>query len=178
MAAPLLFLSTIFLAIYAAVSRKNRRRSLRQLATLAILWALLIGSSLLNYTYPIGIRSAARWLIWSHNYKAQVLAGPQPPNGELRNIAWDSGGMFAQDWDAFLVFDPTDSLAHSARSLQPCKLNGIPCSEVLKNTVVGGVMVFLKVDPAAIGHLDGARARTPRRDALAPLLPLVAPGLH
>jgi hypothetical protein len=127
---PLLSVSTIFLAIYAAVSRKNRRRCLRQLATLAIFWAVLTASFFLNYTYPIGIRSAARWLIWSHDYKAEVLARPEPPNGELRNIEWDEGGMFAQNWSAFLVFDPTDSLAGPARSLRSCKLNGIPCSEV------------------------------------------------
>lgn len=114
---PLLFVSTIFLVIYATVSRKNRRRCLRQLATLAIFWAVFTASFFLNYTYPIGIRSAARWLIWSHDYKAEVLAQPEPPNGELRNIEWDKGGMFAQDWSAFLVFDPTDSLADPARSL-------------------------------------------------------------
>jgi len=125
----LLFFSTIFLAIYAAVSRKNRRRCLQQLATLAIFLAVLAGSFFFNRTYFIGIRSAARWLIWSHDYKAQVLARPEPPNGELRNIEWDGGGMFAQDWDVFLVFDPTDSLTGPARSLQSCKLNGIPCSE-------------------------------------------------
>jgi hypothetical protein len=127
---PILFVSTIFLAIWAAVSRKNRRRCLRQLATLAIFWAVLTASFFLNYTYPIGIRSAARWLIWSHDYKAEVFARPEPPNGEMRNIKWDEGGMFAQDWSAFLVFDPTDSLAGSARSLPSCKLNGITCSEV------------------------------------------------
>ena len=127
---PLLLLSTIFLVIYAAVSRKRRRRCLRHLATLAIFWAVSTASFFLNYTYPIGIRSAARWLIWSHNYKAEVLALPELPNGELRNIEWDEGGMFAQDWSAFLVFDPTDSLADPARGLRSCKLNGISCSEV------------------------------------------------
>jgi hypothetical protein len=127
--APILFVSAIFLAIYTAVSRKNRRRSLQQLAILAIFLAVLTASVFFNYVYPIGVRSAARWLVWSHDYKAQVLAGPQPPNGELRNIEWDGGGMFAQDWDVFLVFDPTDSLAGPARNLQSCKLRGIPCSE-------------------------------------------------
>jgi hypothetical protein len=125
----LLFFSIIFLAIYAVVSRKNRRRGLHQLATLAIFLAVLTASFFFNRAYFIGIRSAARWLIWSHDYKAQVLAGPEPPNGELRNIEWDGGGMFAQDWDVFLVFDPTDSLAGPTKSLQSCKLNGIPCSE-------------------------------------------------
>ncbi len=86
---PLLLLSTIFLVIYAAVSRKRRRRCLRHLATLAIFWAVSTASFFLNYTYPIGIRSAARWLIWSHNYKAEVLALPELPNGELRNIEWE-----------------------------------------------------------------------------------------
>jgi hypothetical protein len=124
---PLLFFSAIFLAVYAAVSRKNRRRCLQQLATLAIFLALLTASFFFNHAYPIGIRSAARWLIWSHDYKAEVLARPEPLKGELRHIEWDGGGMFAQDWSVFLVFDPTDSLAGPARRLQSGRLNGIPC---------------------------------------------------
>ena len=50
----LLFFSTIFLAIYAAVSRKNRRRCLQQLATLAIFLAVLTASFFFNRAYFIG----------------------------------------------------------------------------------------------------------------------------
>jgi hypothetical protein len=74
------------------------------------------------------IRDEGRWLIWSRDYKAHVLARPIPPNGELKNIEWDSCGMFAQDFDEFLVFDPTDSLA-TTQGCSPEKVNGIPCAE-------------------------------------------------
>jgi len=125
--APILFVSTIFLAICAAISSNNRRRCLRQLATLAIFWAALTAFSLFDYRYPNAIRSAARWLIWSHDYKAQVLAQPAPPNGGLRHIDWDGWGGFAQDTSVLLVFDPTDSLSGPARSGQSGTFNGIPC---------------------------------------------------
>lgn len=125
--APILFVSTIVLAICAAISSKNRRRCLRQLATLAIFWAALTASFLFDSRYPIAIRSAARWLIWSHDYKTQVLAQPAPPNGELRHIDWDGWGMIGQDTSVLLVFDPTDSLSGPARNGQSGKFNGIPC---------------------------------------------------
>lgn len=124
---PILFVSTVFFAIRAAISIENRRRCLRQLSTLAIFWATLTAFFLFDYRNPSAIRGAARWLIWSRDYKAQVLAKPAPPNGELRHIDWDSWGGFAQDTTVLLVFDPTDSLSVPARSGQSGKFNGIPC---------------------------------------------------
>jgi hypothetical protein len=123
--APILLISGISLFIYAAIG-KNRRRALRLLSILAIVW--IIGTAC--YAYAQEIRSTARWLIRSGDYKAQVLAQPQPPNGELKHIEWDELGMFAQDWTVFLVFDPTDSLSRPARSGQSGKFNGIPCEVV------------------------------------------------
>jgi hypothetical protein len=126
--APILFVSTIFLLIYAAISRKNRRRCFQQLASLAILWAVGSAFFIFDYRYPIAIRSTARWLIWSHDYKTQVLAQPSPPNGQLKHIEWDGWGFpGAGDTTAFLVFDPADSLSVAASSNQSGKFNGIPC---------------------------------------------------
>ena len=125
--APILFVSTTFLAIYAAISRKNRRRCFQQLATLAIFW--VVGSAFLAFDvrHPIAIRSTARWLIWSHVYKTQVLSQPSPPDGQLKHIEWDGWGMFGMDTSAFLVFDPADSLSLAASSNQSGKFRGIPC---------------------------------------------------
>jgi hypothetical protein len=122
-----LFVSGIALVIYAAISKNHRRQSLRQLRTVAIFSAIALALFLFGSAYPIAIRSAARWLIWSRDYKIQVLAQPQLPNGEFKHIDWDGWGMFAQNTSVYLVFDPTDSLSGAARSHQPGKFNGIPC---------------------------------------------------
>jgi hypothetical protein len=94
-----------------------------RLSVVVIYWAIsavLVG----NYS---AVRDAARWLVWSHDYKARVLAQRASENGGLKHVDWDGWGMFAQDTSVFLVFDPTDSLSTAAMSHQPGKFNGIPC---------------------------------------------------
>ena len=73
------------------------------------------------------VRTAARWLVWSHRYKAQVLAQPTLVNGELKHIEWDGWGLAGQDTTLYLVFDPTDSLLAAAKSHSPGKFSGLPC---------------------------------------------------
>jgi hypothetical protein len=77
------------------------------------------------------LRPSIRWLLWSHRFKAEVLARPAPVNGELRHMEWEATGFagVANNTD-YLVFDPTDSLAMAAKSHSPGKFSGIPC-EVL-----------------------------------------------
>ena len=123
---PILLLSCIILLICVAIS-KNRRRYLQQLLTLTIILAISISVFVFDYRNPIAIRSTARWLIWSRDYKAQVLKQTSPANGELKHIEWDGWGMFAQNTSVFLVLDPTDSLSGAAKNHQPGKFNGIPC---------------------------------------------------
>jgi hypothetical protein len=122
----ILLLSCIVLLISAAIS-KNRRRYLQQLLTLAIILAMSIAVFVFDHLNPIAIRSTARWLVWSRDYKAEVLKQTQPANGELKHIEWDGWGMFAQNTLIFLVFDPTDSLLRAAKNHQPGKFDGIPC---------------------------------------------------
>jgi len=122
----LLFLSSIVLLITATIG-KDRRRYLRRFSTLMTFLAVGVGVFIFGQKYPLTIRSAARWLIWSHDYKTVVLAQPSPPSGELKHIEWDGWGMFAQDESVFLIFDPRDSLAGPARSGQSGKFDGIPC---------------------------------------------------
>jgi hypothetical protein len=76
--APLLLGSAIFLAIFLVFS-KNRRQYLGLVPTLAIFYAI----SAVTFLHGFEIRSTARWLVWSNDYKARVLAQPQRPNGEL-----------------------------------------------------------------------------------------------
>jgi len=94
---------------------------------------LVISASFLLYDFkhPLVIRSAARWMVWSHGYKKEVLAQPAAANGDLKHIDWDGWGFAGSDTSAFLVFDPTDSLSAAARSRQPGKFNGIPCEVFL-----------------------------------------------
>ena len=72
------------------------------------------------------IRTATRWFVWSHRYKAEVLAQPNA-TGELKHIEWDGWGWAGQDTTVYLVFDPTDSLSTASRNHRPGKFNGIPC---------------------------------------------------
>jgi len=122
----ILLLSCIVLLIRVAIG-KNRRRYLQQLLALTIILAISIAVFVFDLRNPIAIRSTARWLLWSRDYKAQVLKQPSPASGELKHIEWDGWGMFAQNTSVFLVFDPTDSLSAAAKSHQPGKFNGIPC---------------------------------------------------
>jgi len=124
----LLFVSSIVLLIFAAISKNHRRPCLQQLRTLAIFLIVALAILAFERSHPFAIRDAARWLVSSPDYKAQVLAQPQPPNGELKHIGWDVWGFpGAGDTTVYLVFDPTDSLSAGARSDQSGKFKGIPC---------------------------------------------------
>jgi len=67
-------------------------------------------------------------LVWSHWYKAEVLAQRDSATGELKHIEWDGWGFAgAGDTTVYLVFDPTDALSAAAQSHQPGKFGGLPC---------------------------------------------------
>jgi hypothetical protein len=75
--------------------------------------------------YPI--RTFTRWLLWSGQYKREVLTQPTPFNGELKHMEWDGSGFAGTETTVFLVFDPTNSLAAAAHNNQFGKFKGIPC---------------------------------------------------
>jgi len=118
--APIVCLILLALLLASAI-RKRPRRCLSCLFTLVALlaasWGVLRNQSTL--------RAYFRWLLWSHSFKAEVLALPAPANGELRHMEWEATGFAGvANENVYLVFDPSDSLsaAHS-----PGKSNGIPC---------------------------------------------------
>ena len=39
-----------------------------------------------------GVRTAARWLVWTNYYKARVMSEPDSTNGELKHTEWDGWG--------------------------------------------------------------------------------------
>jgi hypothetical protein len=88
------------------------------------LWWVAIG-------HASAIGSSARWLVRSHDYKAEVLAQPGSANRELKHVEWDGWGWAGQDTVVYVVFDPRDSLSQAAISHQPGKYDGIPCEVFL-----------------------------------------------
>jgi hypothetical protein len=123
--APALLVVSIASLIYAVI----RRRQLRAvIATLVVLWALALCFFLYNREHPFAIRETARWLIWSHEYKQQVLEQPTSTNGDLQHIEWDASGFAGvANNTAYLVFDPTDTLSAAAGTDETAKFNGVPC---------------------------------------------------
>jgi hypothetical protein len=119
---PILIVLSIALVVYAIIG-KGRRKRLTLLSTLATVWVV----SAFLFVYHVQFRAAARWLVWSHNYKEKVLAQQAPANGDFRHVEWDGWGWGGQDTTVFLVFDPRDSLSSAASIHQPGKFDGIPC---------------------------------------------------
>jgi hypothetical protein len=119
----LVFLICLVILVIDVV-RKRTRQSLSMLLTLVA----LLGASWFLFRNEGTIRPSFRWLLWSRQFKAEVLAQPAPVNGELRHMEWEATGFagVANNTD-YLVFDPTDSLAIAAKSHSPGKLSGIPC---------------------------------------------------
>jgi energy-coupling factor transporter transmembrane protein EcfT len=116
----LLFLVVLLIAAIA----KKLRLCMVLLSMLLVFWVV----SFATFKNYYAIRNNARWSLWSHRYTAEVLARPEPENGELKHVEWDGWGFAgAGDTNVYLVFDPTDSLSAAAKSHQPGKFNGIPC---------------------------------------------------
>jgi hypothetical protein len=120
---PVLIVFSIALAVYAFVGKGSRNR-LTLLSTLAAVWAV----TAVLFVYHDQVRTAARWLVWSRDYKEKVLAQKAPANGEFRHTEWDAWGWGGEDTTVFLVFDPGDSLSSAASIHQPGKFDGIPCA--------------------------------------------------
>jgi hypothetical protein len=106
-----------------SVSKKGRQR----LAGLFVVIAYVLAAILLKSNYSL-VRDHVRWLFLSGGYKSKVLA--QPPSEELKHAEWDGWGFAGADTTAFLVFDPTDSLAGATEALPPIKARALPCDVV------------------------------------------------
>ena len=104
-----------------------RKKGLRRLAVLSMLVVYLTVSWVL-FMNSYELRTTARWLLWSKNYKANVLAQPDSTNGTLRHIEWDGWGYPGSgNTVVYLVFDPNESLSTAASSHSAGKFSGIPC---------------------------------------------------
>lgn len=123
--APLIVLIMLGIAIASAVGKRTKR-------SLSILLAMTLycGSSWLLWRSFMDVRPAERWLLHSRTYKAEVLAQPNPKNGELQHMEWDGWGFAGNDTVVYLVYDPKDSLVPAARSHSSGNFKGIPCEVV------------------------------------------------
>lgn len=127
--APALLLITVALVLYALVVWKDRQKRLTLLSTVAALWVSSLVMFLIVTKYDLMLSTSARWLIWSHHYKAQVLAQPHSTNGDFKHIKWDSWGIVPAGFTTvYLIFDPSDSLSSAAKMGRPGKFSGIPCA--------------------------------------------------
>ena len=118
------FCFVCFLLLLAAIIRKRPRLFLTVLLTLvgfiAISWSVL--------KYEGALRPLFRWTLWSHRYKAELMAEHNPPPGELKHVQWDAWGIVPSGFTVvYLVFDPSDSLAEAARLKKSGRFQGIPC---------------------------------------------------
>lgn len=117
----------ILALLLVIIFSKRTRRNLSIL--LAVVMFLLVAGAMLN-TQEV-VRPSLRWRLWSRRIKTQVLAQPSAPYEGLRHIEWDGWGWGPSgDWTAYIVYDPTDSLAvegQPGRSGSYRRLKGIPC---------------------------------------------------
>ena len=113
--------SALSLVVLAVVKKKGKQRTF----TLTALAVYLFASLLLLTHYSL-VRDHVRWLFLSGGYKAKVLVQPAPANEEFRHAEWDGWG-FLDETTAFLVFDPTNSLAGALGAKPPVKARGLPC---------------------------------------------------
>jgi hypothetical protein len=123
---PGLILISIILLFYMTIG-KSRPKRLTVWATLGVVWFSFTCSFAFDLRYHPAIRTTARWLVWSHNYKDKVLAEQIPTKGEFKHVEWDGWGWGGMDTTVYIVFDPKDSLSAASSIHQPGKFNGIPC---------------------------------------------------
>lgn len=120
---PIFCLTFLILLLIAAI-RKRPHQCLSIFVTIVAF--LAVSGALL--TEHNTLRPMLRWILWSHHYKAELLASPNSPKGELKHVEWDISG-----WGpigptiVYLVYDPTNSLSAAAKSHKPGQFSGIPC---------------------------------------------------
>jgi hypothetical protein len=138
----------LFIWLVDIVSGQDFSLALDLIAAYLIFAAILIGISLANWRHwrscsatiatclflawimcsnAFEIHARCRWLLGSSEYKAAVLAQPQPPAGGFKHMDWDGWGWAGMDTEVYVAFDPDDSLAAAANRKASGPISGIPC---------------------------------------------------
>ncbi|MGH9710651.1 MAG: hypothetical protein ACRD4H_00160 [Candidatus Acidiferrales bacterium] len=123
--APILIILSIPSLLYLAFRR--RPHFLPFVAAIAVLWTVAVFLFQYNREHPFALHETVKWLVWSPEYKHEVLEQPSL-NGDLKHIEWDGSGFAGvANNTAYLVFDPSDSLSQ-AENDQALRFNGKSCS--------------------------------------------------
>ena len=70
------------------------------------------------------IRPTLRWFLWSRQFKAAVLAQPDPLYGGLKHMEWDGWGFaFAGDTSVYLVYAPGNPVNYPGGTLASAATN-------------------------------------------------------
>jgi hypothetical protein len=69
-----------------------RKRTLQCISVLPALVGFAAVSCALRRNEPT-LRPSLRWFFWSRQYKAEVLAQPDPANREFKHVVWDTWGF-------------------------------------------------------------------------------------
>lgn len=90
-----------------------------------VLFVCLVGTYATG-RYSALLRSEIRW--WSSRpvWEERVLARPEYP-GQLKHLEWDGWGIFAQDTQVYLVYDPSDGLSNATETTNGLHAPGLPC---------------------------------------------------
>lgn len=116
---------TILIFVVAAIpiflKKKVHWRSI--LSAVVAYWAV----SILLHHWCFTLRPHLRWLLFSNEFKAQVLAQGRNSSGQLRHIEWDGWGGFGADTNVYLVYDEQNTIAQVLRTRNSGRFPGIPC---------------------------------------------------
>jgi hypothetical protein len=115
-----------------AVNRKSGRIRFLLVAFASMLGVSIVVSFLTFIGIPAGLRPHVYWLLWSRQYKRDVLSSPGA-SAELSHAEWDGdgwGGAPVGDWMGYVVYDPSDALPRTDTNEPPIRIAGIPCDVV------------------------------------------------
>ncbi len=116
--APIVFVALLVVGI---LRRQGR------LLWLGFTLASFVIAAALVQRYSNDLRVEAKWLRHRDTYKA-ALSGQIRTDGRLlRHMDWDDWGFAGNENSAFVVLDPTDSLAYAAATQAPGRYRGLPC---------------------------------------------------
>jgi hypothetical protein len=124
--APILILATVA-GLWRAAD-DDRHRLAMTAVILASLWIAMLIVFGHEQKQPLAVRETVRWLLWSPEYKRDVLSQPTPVNGGPKHIEWDGWGFAGMNTTLYLVADPTERLVRIDKAQIVTHLNSAPCN--------------------------------------------------
>src|ERR1700688_96311 len=98
--------SLFLLAFLLSAAVGNRTGRCISILSVLVIYLILSFALFRNH---YAIRNTARWALWSHRYKAEVLAQSAPVNKEMKHIEWD-GWAFPGAGDTTLISSSTQPI--------------------------------------------------------------------